>query len=213
MKRTRAIGLSLLLISFLGISVVSVVHVILHYSQKAETYVYVSAPSPMPSAPLIPMQSIRHSFGGSYSATNTSSAYMRPATITSSVTSAPLVRLSDADVHTIGLGSAVAPAASMTSTTTRHQSAAPSASVTMPVTTSLYALASTRPVASPGATEAPQMARIQAEPRHAPGPPDIPGDLPIDKQLPIGSPLTLILFLGLYMLIRKKQQKTIKMRA
>lgn len=70
--------------------------------------------------------------------------------------------------------------------------------------TSFLALASSRPMAAPEAESAPQMARLAADPRRAPGPPNTGDDpLPGDHQLvehPVGAPWVMMFFALLYAL-------------
>jgi|GEM_PF-4679441 len=75
--------------------------------------------------------------------------------------------------------------------------------------TSFVAMANTREIASPGATEAPQMAEIQSAPRRGPGPPDII-DLPTDEQLPVGSPLCLVALVFCYTIYLFLQKNRVK---
>jgi hypothetical protein len=80
-------------------------------------------------------------------------------------------------------------------------------------TTNFLALASTRSVAAPGATDAPQMASLASAPRRAPGPPVIDGPLDRENQLieklPIGKPWVMLLMIVAYacVLARKKHLK------
>lgn len=82
--------------------------------------------------------------------------------------------------------------------------------------TSFLALATSRPMAAPEAENAPQMARLAADPRRAPGPPTTGDDpLPGDHQLvehPIGAPWVMMFFAllyALYILLTPKARKFI----
>lgn len=86
-------------------------------------------------------------------------------------------------------------------------------SVAMPVTT-FTAMASTRQVAQPAAQQAPQMARMAAAPRFAPGPPPPPnpggGELPGDHQLveqPIGDGLWILMLMAVGYMIAKQMTR------
>lgn len=82
-------------------------------------------------------------------------------------------------------------------------------------TTNFLALASTRSVAAPGASDAPQMASLASAPRRAPGPPVMDGDGSLDREnqliekSPIGKPWVMLLMIVAYacVLARKKHLK------
>lgn len=86
------------------------------------------------------------------------------------------------------------------------------ASVAMPQT-NFIAMASTRQMAAPEATEAPSMAKLASGPRRAPGPPNPGGggDLPGEHQLteqPVGDAvLPLMMLLTLYCAVRVYRRK------
>lgn len=83
------------------------------------------------------------------------------------------------------------------------------ASVAMPQT-NFIAMASSRQMAEPAATQAPSMARVASAPRHAPGPPNI-DDLPDEHQLteqPIGDGLWFLLLLAIGYIVKQMTRRS-----
>ena len=112
---------------------------------------------------------------------------------------------SSAQVHSIGGGGNGGGASSSGASSSQRGIIYSTASVAMPQTNFL-ALASSRQMAAPEASEAPSMATTTG-PRRAPGPPDIGGgDLPGDHQLteqPVGDGLWILLLLAIGYMIAK----------
>ena len=132
-----------------------------------------------------------------------------PITPMQSVHGQGLYTTSSAQVTTVGGGGHASVPFTITHSSSRQ---APNQQVVMP-TTNFLALASTRSVAAPGATDAPQMASLASAPRRAPGPPVITGPLDQEEQLieklPIGKSWIMLLLVAAYacLLARKKQLK------
>lgn len=177
---------------------------------KPGQVVSVSRPSPVakPSLPnrlALRSKLIRHV----HSSYTTHTPANTPITPMQSVHGQGLYTTSSAQVTTVGGGGHASVPFTITHSSSRQ---APNQQVVMP-TTNFLALASTRSVAAPGATDAPQMASLASAPRRAPGPPVITGPLDQEEQLieklPIGKSWIMLLLVAAYacLLARKKQLK------
>ena len=177
---------------------------------KPGQVVSVSRPSPVakPSLPnrlALRSKLIRHVHSSytTHTPTNT------PITPMQSVHGQGLYTTSSAQVTTVGGGGHASVPFTISHSSSRQ---APNQQVVMP-TTNFLALASTRSVAAPGATDAPQMASLASAPRRAPGPPVITGPLDQEEQLieklPVGKSWIMLLLVAVYacLLARKKQLK------
>ena len=177
---------------------------------KPGQVVSVSRPSPVakPSLPnrlALRSKLIRHVHSSytTHTPTNT------PITPMQSVHGQGLYTTSSAQVTTVGGGGHASVPFTISHSSLRQ---APNQQVVMP-TTNFLALASTRSVAAPGATDAPQMASLASAPRRAPGPPVITGPLDQEEQLieklPVGKSWIMLLLVAVYacLLARKKQLK------
>lgn len=177
---------------------------------KPGQVVSVSHPSPV-AKPSLPNRAILrsapiHHRHVSYAAHTSAHA---PTMSMQSVQGKGLYTTSSAQVTTVGGGGN----ASMLYTVSHsHSRQTHNQQVAVP-TTNFLALASTRSVAAPGASDAPQMASLASAPRRAPGPPDINGPLDRENQLieklPIGKPWVMLLMIVAYacVLARKKHLK------
>lgn len=212
-----------LLIAFIvlvcGVSLIGLIYMI---STKPVTYVtpgVVSVPSPVatPTKPVYSGTMLRTStplihHQAPYTMPMASHSQPSPA----SSSSFRLYLTSSAEVHSVGGGGG-----GMGITTTSQGASGRgitySGAVTMPVT-NFVALASSRQVAQPEATEAPQMASMASSPvRRAPGPPNPPGPLPEDHQLvehPLGDAvLPMLLCAALYgvgCMVYRRRKRAIK---
>lgn len=178
---------------------------------KPGQVVSVSRPSPVakPSLPnrlALRSKLIRnvHSSYTTHTPANSPNAAMQ------SVHGQGLYTTSSAQVTTVGGGGHASVPFTITHSSSRQ---APNQQVVMP-TTNFLALASTRSVAAPGATDAPQMASLASAPRRAPGPPVITGPLEEENQLvehpqPVGKSWIMLLLVTAYacLLALKKQLK------
>ena len=107
---------------------------------------------------------------------------------------------SSAQVQNVGGGASYGTASSSGTQTQRG------ISYTMTTVTTFATFAANRQVAAPEAMNAPEMAKLVTEPRRAPGPPDI-GELDPEHQLPVGSPLVLVVMAGLYAAAVRKRKE------
>ncbi len=189
----------------LSISIMSAIYII-----GNKPYVYInpgitmSAPSPVGD----PYRPIGLSYGPTVSGRHTAST---PYSLASKPTPSTdfsfdgLYLTSKAETHSVGGGNGGYITMAVTrSTSQRGIVVSGGGAATMPIT-NFVSMASTRQVAAPAATDAPQMAKLA--PRHAPGPPQPPGGggggLPDDHQLlehPIGEPWILAIMAVLYAL-------------
>ena len=212
-----------LLIAFIvlvcGVSLIGLIYMI---STKPETYVtpgVVSAPSPV-ATPIRPV------YSGAQISTHSSLLHHSPYVLPTvshthqpspaSSSSFSLYLTSSAEVHSVGGGGG-----SMGIATTSHGESGRginySSAVTMPVT-NFVALTSSRQIAQPEATEAPQMASLASSPvRRAPGPPNPPGPLPDDHQLvehPLGDAVLPMLLCaavyGVWCMVYRRRKRAMK---
>lgn len=194
---------------------VSVMALIYLYFNKPEVYimpgVVVSTPAPVASpVTSYPPKSYLRSLG-LRTPVQTVTSYKHITHVSQSPSSYRIWTSSSAKTHEVGGGGSYGASygASVSGSSGYGSSGSRSdrginysgASGTMP-STSFLTLASSRSMAAPEAGNAPQMARLAADPRRAPGPPDIGDDpLPGDHQLvehPIGAPWIMMLFALLY---------------
>lgn len=178
---------------------------------KPGQVVSVSRPSPVakPSLPnrLALRSKLIHHVHSSYTTHTTANTPNAPM---QSVRGKGLYTTSSAQVTTVGGGGNASMPFTISHSSSRQ---ALNQQVVMP-TTNFLALASTRSVAAPGATDAPQMASLASAPRRAPGPPVITGPLEEENQLvehpqPVGKSWIMLLLVAAYacLLARKKQLK------
>lgn len=177
---------------------------------KPGQVVSVSRPSPVAKPSLPNRLALRSKLiRNVHSSYTTHTPANTPITPMQSVHGQGLYTTSSAQVTTVGGGGHASVPFTITHSSSRQ---APNQQVVMP-TTNFLALASTRSVAAPGATDAPQMASIASAPRRAPGPPVITGPLDQEEQLieklPIGKSWIMLLLVAAYacLLARKKQLK------
>lgn len=178
---------------------------------KPGQVVSVSHPSPV-AKPSLPNQTVLrsnlirhvHSSYSAHTSANTPNAPMQ------SVHVQGLYTTSSAQVTTVGGGGNASMLFTISHSSSRQT---PNQQVAVP-TTNFLALASTRSVAAPGESNAPQMASLASAPRRAPGPPVITGPLEEENQLvehpqPIGKSWIMLLLVAAYacLLARKKQFK------
>lgn len=201
MKRFRIQLVIALVVLICGISLMGVIYLVFN---KPEVYinpgVIVTQPSPV-SAPIQPIRSssgmMRSDYPYSYS------MYPLPYTAAPQATMQPshgLLLTSSAQVQNVGGGMSYGMA---TTSNTQNQRGI---SYTMTTVTSFATFAANRQVAAPEAMNAPEMAKLVTEPRRAPGPPDI-GELDPEHQLPVGSPLVLVVMAGLYAAAVRKRKE------
>ena len=178
---------------------------------KPGQVVSVSRPSPVakPSLPnrlALRSKLIRHVHSPytAHTTANTPNAPMQ------SVRGKGLYTTSSAQVTTVGGGGNASMPFTISHSSSRQ---ALNQQVIMP-TTNFLALASTRSVAAPGESNAPQMASLASAPRRAPGPAVITGPLEEENQLvehpqPVGKPWIMLLLVSAYtcLLALKKQFK------
>lgn len=194
--KNRAKWVTALAVVIGGIWLMGVFYVL---SYKPDVYinpgVVVSAPSPV----AVPVQSVRTSRRLSSHNASPATPSFHPIYSPKPVSSAPshgLYLTSGANVHSVGGGGSFALATTSHSSSGRGISYS-TVNVSMPAAT-FVALASQRQVSQPAASEAPQMARLAASPRTAPGPPNPTGPLEEEHQLvehpvPLGDALWVLL--------------------
>lgn len=177
---------------------------------KPGQVVSVSRPSPVAKPSLPNRLALRSKLiRNVHSSYTTHTPANTPITPMQSVHGQGLYTTSSLQVTTVGGGGHASVPFTITHSSSRQ---APNQQVVMP-TTNFLALASTRSVAAPGATDAPQMASLASAPRRAPGPPVITGPLDQEEQLieklPIGKSWIMLLLVAAYacLLARKKQLK------
>ena len=156
--------------------------------EKTEA-VYVSQPSPVASMPMLPMRSVsRYRFAGTgFSETGV--------VVPMGSSSGSVSLLSQTQVNHVGGGLYMVSQDEQE----RHKSSPAGGRAVMPMTT-FYAMASTREVAAPGATSAPQMAKVT--PRKGLNPPVIGDDddpenpdIP-QPPVPVGGAIGFMLMMG-----------------
>lgn len=202
MKRFRIQLVIALVVLICGISLMGVIYLVFN---KPEVYinpgVIVTQPSPV-SAPIQPIRTssslLRSDYPYSYTMFPQSYAIAPQATMQPSN---GLFMTSSAQVQHVGGGANYGTATTSGTQTQRG------ISYTMTTVTTFATFAmNSRQVAAPEAMNAPEMAKLVTEPRRAPGPPDI-GELDPEHQLPVGSPLVLVVMAGLYAAtIRKRKE-------
>ena len=212
MKTTKQFRKQLVLAGAVLICGVALIGMIYIYLNKPEVYItpgiVVSNPSPV-AVPIMPKQS-NPLLTARPIPTHVSYPPKSSRQTASSVPSSLMHGLwttSSARVHVVG-GGQNQPIATVSGGSSSSRGIIQTSTAVMPMTNFL-ALASSTPMASPEAQEAPAMAKIASSPNKAPGPPTTGDDpLPGEHQLvPIGAPWVLLLFALLYAIIRRKTKK------
>ncbi len=205
MKRFRIQLVIALVVLICGVSLMGVIYLVFN---KPEVYVNPGVVVTQPSPVATPIQPIRTSTNA-LRQTGLSHAYpIAPVPYTAAPKAAMqstrgLYTTSSANVQQVGGGSGYGTA------TTSGGSAAQRGIVytTSTVTTFVAFASNSRQVAAPEAQFAPEMASLVTAPRYAPGPPT-PGDLDEHQlvEVPVGSPLALVVMAGLYTFVRKRKE-------
>ena len=203
MKRFRIQLVIALVVLICGVSLMGVIYLVFN---KPEVYinpgVIVTQPSPV-SAPIQPIRTSSSLLRSDYPYSYT--MYPQPYATAPQATMQPshgLFMTSSAQVQHVGGGASYGMASSSGTQTQRG------ISYTMTTVTSFATFAANRQVAAPEAQRAPEMAKLVSEPNRAPGPPDLGGgEAPGEHQLPVGSPMVLVLMAGLYAAsVRKRKE-------
>ena len=203
MKRFRIQLVIALVVLICGISLMGVIYLVFN---KPEVYinpgVIVTQPSPV-SAPIQPIRTSSSLLRSDYPYSYTM-YYPQPYATAPQATMQPshgLLLTSSTQVQHVGGGASYGMATTSGTQTQRG------ISYTMTTVTTFATFAmNSRQVAAPEAMNAPEMAKLVTEPRRAPGPPDI-GELDPEHQLPMGSPLVLVVMAGLYAAAVRKRKE------
>ena len=203
MKRFRIQLVIALVVLICGISLMGVIYLVFN---KPEVYinpgVIVTQPSPV-SAPIQPIRTSSSLLRSDYPYSYT--MYPQPYATAPQATIQPshgLFMTSSAQVQHVGGGTNYGMATTSGTQTQRG------ISYSMTTVTSFATFAmNSRQVAAPEAMNAPEMAKLVSEPNRAPGPPTPPGPLDPEHQLPVGSPLVLVVMAGLYAATVRKRKE------
>ncbi len=208
MKRFRIQLVIAFIVLVCGVSLIGLIYII---STKPVTYVtpgVLSAPSPVAS-PVQPVNTGLRLYNRTvHHVAYAPSSYSLYTPSVSMPSYQGLYLTSSAQVHSVGGGGNGGGGIALTSGGSANRGIVYTGSVTMPMTT-FVAMAESRQVAQPEASEAPQMASVASAPeRRAPGPPNIQYP-PEEHQLvehPLGDGLWVLLMLAVgYTVVRRNR--------